>query len=82
MEDALLSGLQAALAVVDAGAEARGLQRLVERQRTLLEQRGQRVTLEMRHHEVVCAVDAADIVDAADVRMVERCDCPSLALEA
>jgi hypothetical protein len=58
------------------------LQRLVKRERPFLEARGQRLALEMRHDEVVSAIDAADIVDAADVGMVECSDGASLALEA
>ena len=60
----------------------RDLQRLVERQRPFLEARGQRLALEMRHDEVVRAIDAADVVDAADVGMVQGRDGASLALEA
>ena len=58
------------------------LQRLVERERPFLEARGQRLALEMRHDQVVRAIDAADVVDAADVGMVQRGDRPGLALEA
>ena len=58
------------------------LQRLIERQRPFLEARGERLALEMRHDQVVRAVDAANVVDAADVRMVQRGDRPGLALEA
>ena len=57
-------------------------QRLVERQRPSFQPRGQRLALEMRHDQVVRAIDAADVVDAADVRMVQRGDRPRLALEA
>ena len=57
-------------------------QRLVERQRTFLEPRGQRLAFEMLHHEVVRCRRAADVVDAADVGMVERGDGARLALEA
>ena len=57
------------------------LQRLVERERPFLEARGQRLALEMRHDQVVRAIDAADVVDAADVGMVQRGDGAGLALE-
>ena len=60
----------------------RDLQRLVERQRPFLEARGQRLAVEMRHDQVVRAIDAADVVDAADVGMVQGRDGASLALEA
>ena len=57
------------------------LQRLVERERPFLEARGERLALEMRHDQIVRAVGFADVVDAADVRMVQRGDRPRLALE-
>ena len=60
----------------------RNLQRLVERQRPLLQARGQRLAVQMRHDQVVRAIDAADVVDAADVGMVQGRDGASLALEA
>ena len=60
----------------------RNLQRLVEGQRPFLEARGQRLAVEMRHDQIVRAIDAADVVDAADVRMVQGRDGASLALEA
>ena len=64
------------------GDLGRDFQCLVERQWPFLEARRQRLALEMRHDEVVSAIDAADVVDAADVGMVERSDGASLALEA
>ena len=57
-------------------------QRLVERQRPSFQPRGQSLALEMRHDEIVRAIDAANVVDAADVRMVQRGDRTRLALEA
>ena len=57
-------------------------QRLVERERPVLEPRGQRLALEMRHDQVVGAIDAADVVDAADVGMIQRSDSSCLAFEA
>ena len=77
MDDAL--AMRLVERVGDLGGD---LQRLVERQRPLLEPRGQRLALEMRHDEVVRAIGAADVVDAADVGMVQRRDGASLALEA
>ncbi len=47
-----------------------------------LEPRGERLALEVRHDEEVRAVGFADVVDAADVRMIERSDRARLALEA
>ena len=64
------------------GDLGRDRQRLVERERPFLEPRGQRLALEMRHDKEERAIDAADIVDAADVRMVQRGDGARLALEA
>ncbi len=77
MDDAL--AMRLVERVGDLGSD---LQRLVERERPFLEARSQRLALEMRHDEVVSALDAADVVDAADVGMVERSDGASLALEA
>ena len=58
------------------------LQRLLERERAFLEPCGQRLALEMRHDQIMRAIDAADIVDAADVGMIQGRDGASLALEA
>ena len=57
------------------------LQGLVERERALFKARGERLAVEMRHHQVVSAVDAADVVNTADVRMVQGRDGACLALE-
>jgi len=57
------------------------LQCLIERERTFFDPRGERLALEMRHHQVMSAIDAADVVDAADVRMVQSRDGARLALE-
>ena len=77
MDDAL------AMRLVEGVGDLNGdLQRLVQRERPFLEPRGQGLALEMRHDQVVRAIDAADIVDAADMRMVQRSDGASLALEA
>ena len=63
------------------GDLGRDLQRLLERKRPFLEARGQRLALQVRHDEKVRAIDAADVVDAADVGMVQSRDRASLALE-
>ena len=63
------------------GDLGRDLQRLVERERPLLEAGGERLPVEMRHDEEVRAVGVADVVDAADMRMIERRDGARLALE-
>ena len=63
------------------GDLGRDLQRLLERERPFLETRCQRLALQMRHDDKVRAIDAADVVDAADVRMVQRGDRTSFALE-
>ena len=76
MDDAL--AMRLVERVGDLGGD---LQRLVERKRPFLEARGQRLAVEMRHDEVVRAVDVPDVVDAADVRMVQRGDGPRLAFE-
>ena len=49
-------------------------QRESDRQRTVGETMFERFAVEQRHHEVVNAVGLADIVDAADVRMIELRD--------
>ena len=46
--------------------------RLIERKWALLETRRERLAVEVRHHQEVDAVGVADVVDAADMRMVER----------
>src|SRR5215471_11152075 len=55
----------------DLGAEC---EYLVERQRSarLLDSIRERLTLEVLHHDVVDAVLRADVVDGADVWMLER----------
>ena len=59
------------------------LQRQVERQRSLgpRKARGQRLAVEMRHDEKADVVRFTDVVDRADVRMVERGDGAGLAFE-
>ena len=52
----------------------RDLQRLVERQRTVrsCEARRERLALEILHHEIARALVFADVMDRADVRMIQR----------
>ena len=84
-----VAGLQ--IAVDDAGAmrglECRGdltgvAQRLRERERSGGEPRGERVPVQQLHHDVVGAAVDADVVDRADVRVVEGGDRARLAGEA
>jgi hypothetical protein len=58
------------------------LQRLIDRQRTFLQPSRQRLPFQMGHDEEVRAVGNADVVDAADVRMIEGGDRASLSFEA
>jgi hypothetical protein len=46
-------------------------QQLGQRQRSALEPPLQRLSLDVFHHEIVAAVLAADVVDRADMRVVE-----------
>ena len=57
-------------------------QHVGERQRPAREARGQRLALDQLHHQVVGVALAADVVQRADVRMVEARDRLRLALEA
>ena len=63
------------------GDFGRDFQRLLERERAFLEAGGARLALEAGHDENMRAVGFADIVDAADVGMVEGGDGARLALE-
>jgi hypothetical protein len=63
------------------GDFAGNLHRLIERQPPGLEARGQRLPVEMGHDQIVGAIDTADVVDAADVGMLERRDRLGLAFE-
>lgn len=45
-------------------------QRLLETQRPVPEPLGQRLTLEVLHHEEVDAILVADVVEGADVRVI------------
>jgi hypothetical protein len=48
------------------------LERLLERQRSALDSRGERLAFEILHDEEVGVALAADVVQRADVRMIER----------
>ena len=56
-------------------------QRVVEGERPFLESRRERFAIEVRHDQIVRAIDDPDVVDTADVRMVKRGDSARLALE-
>ncbi len=56
--------------------------RFVERQRSISQPRGQRFSLDQFHHQEVDAVVLADVVQRADVRMVQCGDGLGFALEA
>jgi len=58
------------------------LQNLFERKRTFLEAFRQRLPFEMLHHQEISAVLVPDVVEGADVRMVQAGDGASFALEA
>jgi hypothetical protein len=73
-----IGGLQ--ISVDDAGPVRRDqsirdlnsiFQRLVELQRSFLQQLGQRLTLDVLHHDEVDTVLLADVVQGADVRMIQ-----------
>ena len=56
-------------------------QRLLERQRPLLEALRERLARDVLHHQVGGAVVLAHVVERADVRMAQAGDGPRLALE-
>ncbi len=57
------------------------LERLIERQRALLQPLGQRVALQVLHDQEVDPVLGADVVQRADVRVVQAGDGLRLTLE-
>ena len=74
-------------AIERGGDLGRTAQRLIERERALLEARRQRLALEMLQHQEVERAPIgghvpADVVQRADVRMIERGHRARLALEA
>jgi hypothetical protein len=64
------------------GDRDRVAERLGERERTLRQPIGQRLAVQMFHHEKVGTCVAADVVNRADVRMVQARERLRLALEA
>ena len=56
-------------------------ERLIQRQRPLLQPLGQRVALQVLHHQEVDPVLGADVMERADVRVVQTGDGLRLALE-
>ena len=58
------------------------LERLIERQRTFLQPLGERLALQVLHDQEVDPVLAADVVEGANVRVIEAGDGLGLALEA
>ena len=72
-----------AMRAVERVGDLRGqLERLIERQRALLDARGQRLALHVLHHHVTGAVLVADVVEHADVRMIQRSNGAGFAFEA
>jgi hypothetical protein len=55
---------------------------LIERERPLVDAGGQRLALQILHHHVTGVILIADVVECADVRMVQRCDSAGFAFEA
>ena len=68
MNDALTMRTVQRISDLDRAREGR-----VERQRSLRQPRGERFAVDELHDEKVDALIVADVVDRADVRMVERC---------
>ena len=60
----------------------RVLQDLLDRQRTFQQARGQRVSFQILHHQKINSVLPADVVQRANVRMIQSGDGSRLALEA
>ena len=58
------------------------LQRLIQRERAALDARRQRLALHVLHHHVAGAILVADVVEHADVRMVQRSNGAGLALKS
>ena len=66
-------------AVADVGCVA---QDLLDRQRPLGQAVGQRLAFQILHDQVVGAVLVSDVVERADVGMIQRRDGPRFAVEA
>jgi hypothetical protein len=60
----------------------RVLKRLFERERAFRESIGKRLTVDVLHHEVVGLIVMPDIVNRADMRMIQRRNDLRLTLEA
>ena len=58
------------------------LERLIERERAACDARRQRLALQVLHHHVAGAILVADVVEHADVRVVQRSHGAGFALEA
>ena len=65
-----------------AGDLDRDFERFFDRQRTLAQAGFQALAFEILHHQEVGRVLAADVIERADVRVVQTGDGPRLALEA
>jgi hypothetical protein len=63
----------------DSNADFEGF---VQRHRTFAQSFGYSLTLQKLHHQVVGSILRADVIEMADVRMVQRRNGPSLALHA
>jgi hypothetical protein len=59
----------------------RAPKRLLERQRTSHQTRGERLPFQILHHQMIDTVLPPDVVQRADMRMVQTGDGPRLALE-
>ena len=72
-----------AVGVVERVGDLNGvLQHLVQRQRALLQPVRQRFAFQVLHHQVVDSVLLADVVQRADVGMIQAGDGARFALEA
>ena len=77
-----LLSLRAVRFVQRVGDLHRVLKRPVDREWTLLQVTRQRLTLEILHHEEIDTILLADIVERANVRMIQRANGPRLTLKA
>ena len=73
----------AAVRAVHRGGQIDGVgERLLEGQRSLGQARGERLSLDIFHHQEVDAILLTDVVERADVRVIQRGDGPRFALES
>ena len=71
-----------AMRAVERFADLRGhAERLIERDRSLLDTGSEHLALDVLHHPVTDAMLVADIVQCAGVGMVQRCDSAGFTLE-